>query len=121
MDSRKRILYADDDEDSVTIMAALLGEIGYEVETAPTRAAALALAQSVHFDLYVIDNLFPDGTGVELCRQIRGFDGRTPLLIYSGNSIGEDLDEALQAGAQAYVIKPYLDELLERIAALLTD
>jgi DNA-binding response OmpR family regulator len=119
MDSAKRILYADDDEDSVTIMAALLGEIGYEVETRQTVAAALRLAKAAPFNLYVIDNHFPDGTGVELCRQIRAFDGRTPLIVYSGNSIGADLEEALQAGAQAYVIKPYLDELLERIDALL--
>ena len=67
------------------MMAALLGELYSEVETAQTATEALRLAESARFDLYVIDNHFPDGSGVELCRQIRGFDGRTPLVVYSGN------------------------------------
>jgi DNA-binding response OmpR family regulator len=119
MDSPKRILYADDDKDSAIMMATLLEAMGYEVETAPTAAAALRQAESARFDLYVIDNHFPDGTGVEMCRQVRQWDGRTPLVIYSGTSTEADFDEALKAGAQAYVVKPYLDELLARINGLL--
>jgi len=119
MDSPKRILYADDDKDSAIMMATLLGAMGYEVETAPTVAATLRLTESARFDLYIVDNHFPDGTGVELCRQVRQLDGRTPLIIYSGTSTEADFDEALQADAQAYVVKPYLDELLARIATWL--
>ncbi|HKQ06214.1 MAG TPA: response regulator [Blastocatellia bacterium] len=80
---------------------------------------ALEVAKGERFGLYVIDNHFPDGTGVELCRAIRSFDAETPLIIYSGTSTSEDLEEGLRAGAQAFVLKPYLDALLMTMAKLL--
>ncbi len=101
------------------MMLALLGQAGYRAETAQTVSAALEVAASKRFDLYVIDNHFSDGTGVELCRAIRGFDGGTPLVIYSGTSTQGDLEEGLRAGAQAYILKPYLDDLLATVARLL--
>ena len=119
MNAPKRILYADDDEDSCAMMAALLGQFGYETLVVQTTASALKLAQTARFDLYVIDNHFPDGTGAELCRQIRRFDVRTPLIIYSGTSTEADLKEALRAGAQAYILKPYIEELLQSIVTAL--
>jgi DNA-binding response OmpR family regulator len=119
MAAGKRVLYADDDEDSCTMMTVLLGQTGYEVATAQTVAAALALARSTRFDLYVVDNHFSDGTGIDLCRKVRGFDADTPLIIYSGTSTEADRREGLQAGAQAFILKPYLDQLLETITTLL--
>ncbi|MFL6215174.1 MAG: response regulator transcription factor [Blastocatellia bacterium] len=120
MNIPKRILYADDNEDSCTMMLALLRHLGYQVMVAQTVAAALELAMATRFDLYVVDNHFPDGTGVELCRQIRSFDAATPLIIYSGTSTQADLEEGLQSGAQAYILKPHIEDLLVTIGALLS-
>ena len=90
------------------------------MKTAQTITDTFRLAQAARFNLYMIDNHFPDGTGAELCRMIHRFYPDTPLIIYSGTSAREDLEEGLRAGAQAYILKPYIEELLQAIATLLT-
>jgi len=113
------ILIADDSMDNCTMMAALLGHVGYAVETARTVADALRLAQDKACDLYVIDSYFTDARGTDLCRQIRALDPRAPVIFYS-TSYGEaEAEAALQAGADAYVVKPDIDGLLRTIARLL--
>src|SRR5581483_1700620 len=93
------ILIADDSMDNCTMMAALLGHVGYAVETARTVADALRLAQDKACDLYVIDSYFTDARGTDLCRQIRALDPRAPVIFYS-TSYGEaEAEAALQAGA----------------------
>jgi two-component system chemotaxis response regulator CheY len=119
VDTPKRILYADDHVDSCDMMRALLSARGYEAETAHTLADALTLARSAEFDLFVIDNHFPDGTGAELCTGIRGFNAMTPIIIYSGTSTEADVEEGLRPGAQTYVRKPFIEELLAEVARFL--
>ena len=122
MSAPKRILYADDDEESCLMMTALLGkELGYEVVTAQAAATALEQAVLNQYDLLVIDNHFPDGAGVDVCKQVRSLGISTPVILYSGTSIEGDLERGLEAGAQAYVLKPYIDELLRSIETLLLN
>ena len=119
MKEKACILIADDSMDNCTMMAALLGHVGYAVETARTVADALRLAQDKACDLYVIDSYFTDARGTDLCRQIRALDPRAPVIFYS-TSYGEaEAEAALQAGADAYVVKPDIDGLLRTIARLL--
>lgn len=118
---RRRILCAEDNEDTCLMLNALLAQSNYETKSASTVAETLRLAQSERFDLYMLDNVFPDGTGVELCRKLRPFDARTPILFYSGAAFESDRQQAIAAGAQAYLTKPGIDGLVEAITNLLDD
>jgi len=115
----RRILCADDNEDTCFMLAALLGQAGCEATAARTVSDALRLAGDGGFDLYVLDNKFPDGSGAELCRSIRRFDPLTPVLFYSGAAFDSDREESLAAGAQEYVAKPDIDALTKAVRRLL--
>jgi DNA-binding response OmpR family regulator len=102
----RRALCVDDDEDTCAMLCGLLGLIDCEVSTAATAAEALALIARSRFDLYLLDNWLPGGSGVELCREIRRSDPSTLIVFYSGAGLDSERKEALAAGAQAYLVKP---------------
>ena len=102
----RRVLCVDDDEDTCAMLYGLLGLVGCEVETAGTAAAALGLISRERFDLYLLDNWLPGGSGVEICRRIRRSDPSTPIVFYSGAGLDSEREEALAAGAQVYLVKP---------------
>jgi len=116
---KARILVVDDSNDNCTMMAMLLGHMGYVVETARTVTEAMKLAGDGPRDLYIIDSYFTDARGTELCRQIRALDPAASVLFYSTAYGHADLEAALQSGAQAFILKPDIDELLRTIAQLL--
>src|SRR5512132_1902412 len=99
---RKHILCADDNEDTRAMMALLLDMCGYEVTTAGSLAETLPLTKKGGFDLLLLDGWYPDGLGLDLCKQIRAFDARTPIVFLSGLAYPSDIDKGLEAGAQAY-------------------
>jgi DNA-binding response OmpR family regulator len=100
----KRILLVEDDEDAKELCALTLEE--YELICARDFDEGLRLAQQRDFDLYILGNWLPDKSGVELCRAIREFDPGTPILFYSAAAFAQDKQEAMSAGAQAYLTKP---------------
>jgi DNA-binding response OmpR family regulator len=114
--SSMRILCIEDDRDSCEVMEALLGQMGYEVITAHTVAEGLRLAKGGDFCLILLDSLYPDGTGIELCKHIRSFDSHTPILFYTGLSNDVEIREGMGAGAQGYFIKPDIMPLLHTIS-----
>src|SRR5688572_21161283 len=101
---RKRILCVEDDSDSCDVLRILLGN--HEISTASTVRKGLEMARVERFDLYVLNGTYPDGSGIELCRQIRAFDDSTPIIFFSGLSEDSDIQGAISAGAQEYLIKP---------------
>lgn len=113
-----RILCVEDDQDNCEMLKAFLGEAGYEVKTAGNPGDSLIMVRAGGYDLIILDSLYPEETGAELCRRIRAFDERTPIIFYSGLGQESDINEALDAGAQAYVIKPYVDDLLVEVKRL---
>jgi CheY-like chemotaxis protein len=114
-----RVLFADDHEDIRLIVTVLLGASGYQVITADDVASALALAHSEAFDVYLLDNKLPDGTGRELCMRLREFDRDTPVVFFSGDVFEADRQSAFSAGAQGYVEKPNVSALPQAIASVL--
>lgn len=80
---KKRILCADADEDHRSLESALLRAAGYEVVTAEGISDALRIARGVGFDLYLVAYKLQDGTGLELCKRLREFDGVTPVFFFS--------------------------------------
>jgi DNA-binding response OmpR family regulator len=116
---KKRILFVDDHEDSWEIVALKLDEC--RLTFARDFDGGLRLARQGYFDLYILDNWLPDGSGIGLCRAIREFDPYTPILFYSAAAYERDIQEALRSGAQAYLVKPVKPEELEQAVAKLTS
>jgi two-component system KDP operon response regulator KdpE len=109
----------DDEPHIVRGLKIILRSAGYAVEAAETMAEALAALASRPPDALVLDLVLPDGSGVELCEQIRGWSS-LPILVLS--AVGDEREKvrALDAGADDYVTKPFgSDELLARLRALL--
>lgn len=116
----RHILCVDDNEDIRFILSAFLGRAGYQVRTASGVVEGLRLAESERFDLYVLDNRFADGAGLDLCHRIREFDSATPILFFSGLAYDSDRRCGLDAGAQDYLVKPNdLDKLTETVTLLI--
>lgn len=106
--SKKRILYVDDDEAMLRIVAATLpGLAGVEVVTAATGDHALALLGSHRFDLVLLDYELPDVDGASLCAEIRARIGASlPVVFLSGFEDGPQRQAGLDAGANAFLPKP---------------
>jgi CheY-like chemotaxis protein len=119
--TKRRILCVDDDEDTCFMLTHLLGQENYETRAVKSVSEALQLARNESFNLYVLDEWFPRDAGLGLCRKIREFDPHTPIIFYSGAAFESDREEALYAGAQAFVAKPLVDKLLETVHQLLGD
>jgi len=111
---KKRILCIDDDEDTCLMLRVLLELADYQVATAGTFTDGLNLAKDQQFDLYLVDFRLPDGSGSELCQEIRSFDSHSPIIFCSGRAGREDRKEATDAGADAYLIKPVEPDLLKK-------
>ena len=113
-----KVLLADDDPQILRALRITLTARGYDVTTASDGRAAVAAAAKVHPDLVVLDLGMPGLTGIEVIAALRGWT-QVPILVVSGRTESWDKVEALDAGADDYVTKPFqADELLARIRAL---
>src|SRR5688572_10039445 len=113
--SRLRVLCIDDDEDSRVMLTALLKLAFIEAKAVGTGAEALSTIQTEPFDLYMLDARLPDVDGFELCRRMRAIDRNTPIFFYSGAAFEADKKKGIEAGANAYFIKPDLAGLVSSI------
>ena len=113
--TRPRVLCVDDDEDSCEMLTALLRLALIEVKTVGTAVQALSSIHTERFDLCVLDAWLPDLDGFELCRRMRAVDRETPILFFSGASQEADRKKGIDAGANAYVVKPEIDDLVQTI------
>lgn len=118
---KQRILYIEDHDDTREMISLVLHQHSYEVVTESTIKSGVALASQEAFDLYLLDSWLPDGSGIDLCRQIREFDQSTPILFYSAAAYEADRESALDSGAQAYLVKPSLNaDLCALVNALIS-
>lgn len=115
-----KILIAEDDRAVRDSLERALRLEGYDVSTASDGAAALAAADTVDPDLFVLDIMMPYVDGVTVCRTIRNRGVRTPVLMLTARHEVAHRVDGLDAGADDYLVKPFdLDELLARVRALL--
>jgi two-component system, NtrC family, response regulator HydG len=103
------------------MLTNLLGRSNYEVVTASSIHDALRLIEKEEFDLYILDKRLPDGSGLDLCKRFTEVTPQTPIIFYSGDAYALHRQEGLCAGAEAYVSKPEIDELIETVEQLLAD
>lgn len=120
-DNTPRVLYIEDHEDTRELVTLVLEQRSYEVVTGSTIQSGVALAGSQHFDLYLLDSWLTDGSGLDLCRQIREFDKTTPILFYSAAAFEIDRAEAIESGAQPYLVKPSQPSELAHLVTSLID
>ena len=103
------------------MMEALLGHYGYQAVLAASVSDALERARSGEIELCIIDHWITAINGIELCQQIRAFDSHTPIMFYSSAGYQTDIKNGLDAGAQAYLVKPDFDQLKPTIDRLIDE
>jgi DNA-binding response OmpR family regulator len=97
------------------MLVTLLKHAFIEAKAVGTAAQALSLIQAEHFDLYMLDGWLPEIDGFELCRRMRALDPHIPILFFSGAAYEADKRKGIEAGADDYVIKPDISELVRSI------
>src|SRR6185503_8785041 len=117
--SKCSVLFIDDHEDTAEMLKLLLSQEDYEVSTATSFKEALELATKQDFDLYVLDKHLPDGSGLELCQRLTAIAPGVPCIFYSGDAYDIHRMQAIAAGADAYVVKPDIEGLIESVHNLL--
>jgi CheY-like chemotaxis protein len=100
-----RVLLVEDHEPTVNVMTRLLRGSGHRVTSAPTAASAVAAARQGSFDVMICDLGLPDGSGLEVMRQVRDqFQGRAVAL--TGYGMESDIAASRAAGFADHLIKP---------------
>ncbi|MCK2212973.1 response regulator [Actinomadura sp. ATCC 31491] len=113
-----RVLVVDDEPQILRALRVNLAARHYEVAVAPDGGTALRLAADWHPDLVILDLGLPDLDGVEVIAGLRGWTS-VPIIVLSGRTDSTDKVDALDAGADDYVTKPFgIDELLARVRAV---
>ncbi len=113
------VLVVDDEAQILRALQTNLRGAGYDVATAATARDALAAAAMRPPDAVILDLVLPDGSGIDVARELRSWSA-VPILVLS--VVGDEPEKvaALDAGADDYVQKPFgIDELLARLRALL--
>ena len=119
MNERQRILIVDDEPQITRVLRRSLTSHGYDVRSAADGESALETFGDWRPDLVITDLSMPNVNGIELCRRLRKLSA-VPIVVLSVKGEEKTKVEALDAGADDYVTKPFgMDELLARIRAAL--
>jgi DNA-binding response OmpR family regulator len=121
------VVVCEDDDVTLELLCDNLAADRFGVLPAPSASDALRLCRYNHPDLLLLDLSLPDASGLDVLREIRHadgvesrFDSRLPVIILSGRGADVDRVRGLEAGADDYVVKPFLmEELRARIGSLL--
>lgn len=115
----RSILCVEDHKDTCDILTLVLRRYDFTHVDSVEQARQLIAQQ--RFDLYIFDNWLPDGSGLDLCREIRSTGSRVPIIFTSAAGFQTDIENARQAGADRYVVKPYEPFMVEQIVKELLD
>jgi two-component system OmpR family response regulator len=118
--AEQKILVVDDEQSIVDAVATALRYEGYQVEEAYSGRDALTAVAEFEPDLIVLDWMLPDIEGIEVGRRLRDKGFKTAVLFLTAKDATENKVEALRAGGDDYVTKPFsLAEIVARIQAIL--
>jgi CheY-like chemotaxis protein len=100
------ILCVDNNPDTLELLSVILKQRGYLVATAASKTIGLIKSRSGAFNLIILDVNLDDGSGLDLCKEIREFDREVPIVFYTADAQPESIEAAMRAGAQAYLRQP---------------
>jgi two-component system, OmpR family, response regulator RegX3 len=116
---KRTILLVEDEESITTPLAEALEREGFATHVAQTVAEARRLGSRLRPDLVLLDLMLPDGSGLDVCRELRAASG-VPIIILSARGEETDRIVGLELGADDYVVKPFsAREVVARIRAVL--
>ena len=119
MPGRRTILIVEDEESITVPLAEALDREGFDTEVAGTVAGALELAARIRPDLVLLDVMLPDGSGYDVCRELRR-DSSVPIIMLTARGEETDRIVGLELGADDYIVKPFsAREVAARIRAVL--
>lgn len=119
MSNIKRILCVDESPDICELLTHMLRHSGLDVIAVANITEALHLMKQEQFSLYILDTQMAGISGLSICGDIRRIDQHTPIIIYSGMGYQSDIDAGLLAGANVYLVKPRVDEIIPTVRQLL--
>ena len=115
-----RLLLVEDNQRLCQAVAESLRAQGFAVDTAASAAEGLRVWRAAEYDAAVLDLMLPDGTGLNVLKEIRSQGNTTPVLILTALGTIEDRVRGLDYGADDYLVKPFaMQELIARLRALL--
>jgi two-component system, OmpR family, manganese sensing response regulator len=115
-----RLLLVEDEENLAHALKDVLTAAGHVTDVVYRGDDGWELAQTVAYDLLILDWMLPGLSGLELCRRLRHSGKSTPVLMLTAKDLSLDKVQGLDAGADDYMIKPFdTAELLARVRALL--
>lgn len=116
---QKRILIIEDDKDLAAITGDMLQNYGYEIRIVPDCESAFDVLTREQFHLLLVDINLPDGSGFDVCRELRRVS-KVPVIFASARTSEDDKIRGLDMGGDDYLAKPYsLREMLARVNALM--
>lgn len=114
-----KILLVEDSERLARNIIQVLKDANFVVDHASNLRAASDLAATETYDVVLLDWMLPDGAGISVLTQLRAEKKTTPVILLTAKGETQDIVEALDAGADDYLIKPFsFDELFARIRAV---
>jgi DNA-binding response OmpR family regulator len=114
----KKVLCVEDDRDTCDVLRFIMTDYAFTAVHSMEEAEA-AIAEEA-FDLYVLDNWLPDGSGIKLCEKIRESGSLSPIVFTSAIGQLREIELAMNAGADRYLVKPYEpDTLLQTVKELI--
>ena len=105
--SKSSVLLVDDDPDIVLVLTDWLDERGYEVVSVGSGIEAIAFARARRFSAIILDFGLPDMSGLTVLQALRQLNAYLPVIVLTAVSTEETKRKCLEAGAYAYVTKPY--------------
>ncbi len=115
-----RLLAIEDEPELGRLLTSNLGRLGLAVDLAGSLADGRSLLATCSYDLILLDLRLPDGSGLDLLRQLRAARNETPVIVVSAADAVEDRVTGLHEGADDYIVKPFaIEELAARIRVVL--
>lgn len=120
----RNILFADDEAALRFLVTETLAEEGYEVTEAEDGRTAMELLEANVYDAIILDYMMPEMTGVEVCGWLRASENPNrgkPVILLTAKSLQKDREQAMNAGATEFMLKPFsplqLLDLVDRLVA----
>ena len=120
--AKHSVLCVEDDKDNLELMTYLFKSNNFEVTACDSLEDCLLQIRRSRFSAIILDNRFGNRSSVEVCDEIRFFNSNAPIIFYSGEARESEKQKAIEACADAYLVKPNdFDKLTDTVSKLIED